>query len=151
MSWPRWSLAGTAAPNVLLCSQPPTYEFPRASAPRKTGTFYPIWTNDEFFLIHNSKNISSGLEENWRNLYDLKLTVLDYCNEYELCTNMTFLDGVQVISIRQAHLLEIWGHVAMRARCREGKGGLSWNVTSDHPGLGGYLIWEIGVGKEISS
>ena len=39
----------------------------------------------------------------------------------------------------------------MRARCREGKGGLSWNVTSDHPGLGGYLIWEIGVGKEISS
>ena len=37
-------------------------------------------------------------------------------------------------------------------RCGVGRGGgLSWNVTSDHPGLGGYLIWEIGVGKEISS
>ena len=51
---------------------------------------------------------------------------------------MTFLDPVQLISIRQPRLLR-----CERRPCGDagqgGEGGLSWNVTSDHLKLGGRL------------
>ena len=62
------------------------------------------------------------------------------------CMNMTFLDAVQLISIRQPRLLEMWGgHVAMWGWVE--RGGLSWNVTSDHLKLGGILDLRSEYGK----
>ena len=62
------------------------------------------------------------------------------------CMNMTFLDAVQLISIRQPRLLKMWGgHVAMWGWAGRGDYlGMSPLITWS---LGGYLIWDRSMGS----